>query len=217
MSEDINSINWSIALDLTGHKYGKLSVIKPVGKNKHGKVLWLCKCECGNETITSSNSLRRGHTISCGCAHLEKIAKGNPKHGLTNAKLYPVWVMMKDRCMNSNNKEYKNYGGRGVTVCNEWKNNFQAFYDWAMTNGYVEGLSIDRIDNNGNYEPSNCRWATRREQQLNTTRNKRITYNGKTQTLTEWSEELNVRFNKLWERLYKLNWSVERAFTTGGN
>ena len=213
---NVGAITEARAMNLTGCKFGLLTVIKRTDNDRHGKARWLCKCSCGGETIAISSDLKRGHTKSCGCVHLEKISHGNPKHNLANTKLYKVWAVMKDRCLNSKNKSYNNYGGRGITVCEEWRNDFKVFYGWAMNNGYSDGLSIDRIDNNGNYEPNNCRWATKRQQQLNTRRNKLITYNGKTQTLTEWSDELNIRFNKLWSRLYKLKWSAEQAFEKGG-
>ena len=153
-------------IDLTGKRFGRLLVVEK-SESKNGYAAWLCRCDCGNEKIISGNELRKGKAKSCGCLRKEVATKTFIKHGKTNTLLYEVWKSMKARCNNLNNKRYSSYGGRGITVCDEWRESFQAFYDWAMINGYREGLSIDRIDNDGNYEPSNCRWATASEQQKN--------------------------------------------------
>jgi len=140
---------------------------------------------------------------SCGCNTFT--------HRKTNHLLYRTWNHMKQRCINPNVKEYKNYGGRGISVCKEWKNDFKAFYNWAMDNGYKSNLTIDRIDNNQGYYPNNCRWATNKEQQRNTRHNHLITYKGKTYCITEWAEILNINVSTLYCRL-KRNWSVEKTF-----
>lgn len=157
--------------DLTGKKFGRLTVIKYYGSNKHGRALWLCQCDCGNTKIVLGNSLNSKLTLSCGCYNKEIIKKCNSKHNMAYSKLYKVWQGMKTRCYNKNFMYYCNYGGRGITICDEWKSNFSNFYEWSINNGYEEGLTIDRINNDGNYEPSNCRWVTRAEQN----RNKRYT------------------------------------------
>ena len=159
--------------DLTGKKFGKLTVIKYYGSNKYKRALWLCKCDCGNIKVIVGNSLISGLTISCGCYNKESASKRFTKHKLSSCKLYKVWHGMKTRCYDKNFIYYCNYGGRGIKICDEWKNNFTTFYNWAIANGYKEGLTIDRINNDGNYEPSNCRWATRAEQNRNKRYNKR--------------------------------------------
>lgn len=145
-------------------------------------------------------------------------------------RLHRIHCNMKNRCYNPDFKEYKNYGGRGITVCSEWLNSEKtkikgthisntskgliAFKKWAMENGYADELTLDRIDNNGNYEPSNCRWVTRKVQNNNRTNNHYITYKGKTQSISQWSDELGIKRQKLVDRFWKLGWSIERAFTT---
>ncbi len=129
-------------------------------------------------------------------------------------KLHPVWRNMKGRCYNPKHEKYPVYGGRGIKICDEWRNSFQAFYDWAMTHGYQDGLSIDRIDVNGNYEPSNCRFATRKEQGRNIRNNRHVTYKGETKTIPEWSEIAGLPYMVVYSRLVYHGWSVERALTT---
>lgn len=137
----------------------------------------------------------------------------NLKHGMSSHRLYSIWDSMKSRCYRKTTAPYAKYGGRGITVCDEWKNSFQAFYDWAMENGYRDDLSIDRIDVNGSYCPENCRWVTMREQENNRRNNKLITYNGETHTQAEWCELLSIPPHVMTNRL-KRGWSIERAFTT---
>lgn len=155
--------------DLTGRKFGKLTVVEFKGSNNKTGALWLCKCECGNEKIITSRNLLSGVTKSCGCLSKEK--PNHTTHGLCYTRLHGVWASMKSRCYNPNNKRYKNYGGRGIKVCDEWQE-FRPFYNWAIANGYDENAprgqyTIDRIDVNGDYEPHNCRWITIEEQQKN--------------------------------------------------
>lgn len=141
----------------------------------------------------------------------------NTKHGMYRTRVYCCWNDMKQRCFNPNNKAYPNYGARGIKVCDDWldkENGFMNFYNWAMENGYQDNLTLDRIDVNGNYEPSNCRWLTIQEQQFNKTTNHLITFNEKTQTTAEWGKELNISPILLSSRLNKLNWSIEKALST---
>lgn len=153
--------------NLVGNKYGKLKVIKFNGKNKHNKSIWLCKCDCGKEIVCIGGDLTRGHTTSCGCSRI--------KHNLRDTRLYSIWSSMKNRCNSKNNTKYSYYGGSGITVCKEWSKSFTDFYEWAINNGYSDDLTLDRINPNGNYEPSNCRWANKTIQALNTKLDKRST------------------------------------------
>ena len=185
--------------DLTGKKFGRLTVIKKVGMNKNYISKWLCKCDCGNEIVVYRNnlSINSTRTVSCGCWKKEHIVKHN-KH---RTKLYTVYLSMKQRCYNSNNPAYSYYGGRGIKICDEWLNNFINFYNWSIENGYKDGLSIDRIDVNGNYEPNNCRWVTQKVQMNNTRRNHYITNKGETHTISEWSRILNKDYDKFYKEL----------------
>lgn len=138
------------------------------------------------------------------------------KHGQSNTRLYTIWEHVKARCLNKNDDAYRHYGGRGITICNDWLD-FIPFYNWAITNGYNEKLTIDRIDVNKGYYPENCRWATRKQQSNNTRITKRINYNGTIKTLSEWSDELCINPDTLYSRIFRWNWSIERAFTTPTN
>lgn len=154
--------------DLTNSKFGKLTAIHPQRTNT-GLYGWLCRCDCGKETVVRTTALTHGHTTSCGCYahHLREKGIPNTKHGHTHHRLYSIWCDIKSCCTNPNVPCYKYYGGRGITICNEWGNNFQSFFEWSIANGYAENLTIDRIDNDGNYTPTNCRWVTMAVQNKN--------------------------------------------------
>lgn len=195
---------------LEGRKFGRLTVIK-YEYSKNYKRYWLCKCECGNEKYISTSKLTTGNTISCGCYQKENIKNGlNYKHGLRKTRLYRIWVNMKTRCCNTNDNHFKDYGARGIKICDEWLNDFMNFYNWSMENGYKDNLTIDRIDVNGNYEPSNCRWATILEQNRNRRVVKVITFNGKSQTISQWSSELKLGKETIRERIKK-GWTIEEC------
>ena len=197
-------------IDLTGKRFGMLTVICRA-EDKNGDVMWQCKCDCGCEKAVRGESLRYGTAKSCGCWIRKNLLEINTKHGKTDTKLYGVWSTMKTRCLNPNSVSYKLYGKRGIKVCEEWVNDFQAFYEWAVSTGYHEGLSIDRIDVNGDYEPNNCRWADA-ETQANNRRNSHIvTLNGESHTIAEWSKITGIKSSTLYMRLNKYGYSVEDA------
>ena len=200
-------------LNLTGERFGKLVVIKTAGKTKNGAYLWKCKCDCGNEIIANVGNLKNGHTKSCGCLRVDRCKTNFTKHGLEHTRLYGIWSDMRLRCYDEKNIAYHRYGGRGITICDEWKNDVKAFYDWATANGYKDSLTIDRIDNDGNYCPENCRWATVKEQASNRRSNILVTHNGKTQTTKKWANEVGTPYKVVWARMQKLGWSAERALT----
>lgn len=195
--------------DLTGKTFGRLTVIERAGSH-NGRALWLCSCQCGRTVIKVGKRLLSGQCKSCGCGEYENRVKNVTSHRLSNTRLYTIWQGIKQRCYYSKHKSYKNYGGRGITVCDEWKNDFKAFYDWAIANGYRDDLSIDRIDVNGNYEPNNCRWATYFEQSRNLSTNVNVTLNGETKILTDWLKILNIPYHKVHYLLQK-GLSIEAA------
>ena len=163
--------------DLLGKRFDRLVVIERAENTKQGDAQWLCRCDCGNEKIIRANALKTGRTRSCGCLLSEcskkRMAKLMTKHGKSNSRLYRVWASMKERCSSANNKGYDNYGGRGISVCDKWQE-FEPFYKWAIANGYKKRLEIDRIDNDGNYEPDNCRWVTSKQNCRNTRKNIKV-------------------------------------------
>ena len=163
-------------VDLKNKRFANLVVIECVGRDKHGNALWNCRCDCGNEKVIRRGVLLSGKAKSCGCMHREASIKAHTIHGKYKSKIYSTWHGMKDRCCNENTKYYKFYGGRGITVCDEWKDNFQAFYDYVSQLSHYgeEGYTLDRINNEGNYEPGNVRWATKKEQASNRRRRQNV-------------------------------------------
>lgn len=198
--------------DLTGQKFGRLTVIKRADNNKNGSTRWLCKCDCGNEKIVEGGHLRSNKIKSCGCLLTDILIKRNYTHGMTNTRLFHIWQGIKIRCYNKNFEHYKYYGGRGITMYAEWENDFMSFYDWAMENGYKENLTIDRIDVNGNYCPKNCRWVTQKEQNRNTRKNRLITFNGETHCIGEWAEITGINKSTLCTRYYRDKKQGEELF-----
>ena len=201
--------------DLTGARYGFFTVVERA-KNQGKKPMWLCKCDCGKMKEVRADSLKSGAIKSCGCYQKEQL-KGNSRaatHGKRKTRLYSIWEHIKQRCFNETNNEFHLYGGRGVTMCDEWRNSFEAFYEWAMANGYADNLTIDRIDNNGNYEPSNCRWATSQTQANNRRNNHLITYNNETHTIAEWARITGLSARKIYDRYVRGKWSAEKTLET---
>lgn len=202
--------------DITGQRFGRLIAKSIAYKDKHGSWKWNCDCDCGNSCIVDGGSLRSGTTQSCGCYKKERLRFNHLQHGVSRTALAAVRNAMIQRCCNSNSKDYPNYGGRGITVCAEWKSNPISFYDWAFSHGYKKGLCIERINNDGNYEPSNCKWATKEEQNNNQRSNRFLTYNGETKNLTQWAKEKKVSRYCLDDRL-KRGWTIEETLTTPVN
>ena len=190
----LNPERW---VDLTGRRFNKLIVVEKAYKNGYF-VYWRCKCDCGNETIVYSGNLTGGVTRSCGCYNKERIKEANVTHGDSDTRLYSIYLGMKNRCYNKNEPAYNRYGGRGIKVCDEWREKgtgFVSFKQWALKNGYSDKLTIDRIDVNGNYEPSNCRWADIYTQANNKRSNRYFIYNGVKKSMAEWSKDLGISYS----------------------
>ena len=200
--------------DLIGRRLGRLVVIALVGKmsgvkNRH--MFWWCKCDCGKELLVDGVNLRSGTTKSCGCYNDERRIEVHTTHGLSKTPIERTYRSMLIRCYKEEDKSFKDYGGRGIYVCDGWRGK-DGLKNFAEDMGErPEGTQIDRIDNNGPYSPENCRWATNKENCRNKRSTKFITFNGKTQSLPDWAEELNIHYKALWSRVDR--WGVERAFT----
>lgn len=203
------------AKDITGQRFGRLVAIRPVGRNKQACIVWECKCDCGNTKAISGAELRRGHTRSCGCFEAESRSTRAITHGLSNKRIYITWRNMMLRCHNPSHKSHEGYGSRGIRVCDDWKVSVESFcaYVSQLPHYGEKDRTLDRINNNGNYEPGNVRWATATEQNRNKRTCKVIEFNGKSQNVSEWASELNMIDITLGARLRK-GWSVERALTT---
>lgn len=187
----------SAVKDLTGQRYGRLVVICREGSTDTGRATWLCKCDCGTVSVKIGKLLVNGHCKSCGCGEYENRVKNCTSHKLSNTRLYNIWCGMKQRCYYTKHKDYHNYGGRGIVICDSWKDDFLSFYGWALRNGYNDDLTIDRIDSDGNYSPDNCRWVTAKDQARNTRHVKLITIKGETKTATEWCDLLKLDYSTL--------------------
>lgn len=209
--KDLNKVK-----DLTGKRFGKLVVIG-IDDSSGRKTYWFCKCDCGNTKRVRSDSLQNGSIKSCGCLKKEqdeinlsstksKITKETRGYASGNTRLYEIWQGMKRRCYNDTDARYCRYGGRGITVCDEWRNDFGSFHDWALENGYNDELTIDRIDNNGNYEPNNCRWSTMSEQCRNRSTNINIKIGNATKTLAEWCKIFDVPYSRVSARYHRDNY-----------
>ena len=199
-------------INLTGKKFARLYLTGNFFLTKQGRRKWECRCDCGKTTWAVTNNLLSGKTKSCGCWNEEVKSKTHTKHGMSQSRIYRIWSNMKARCECKTNDAYSIYGGRGISVCKEW-HDFETFEKLAKENGYGEKLTIDRIDNNGNYCPENCRWATAKEQGNNTRSCRKITYKGKTKTMRGWEEEMGLSKGVIYWRL-KHGWSEKEAIET---
>jgi hypothetical protein len=188
-------------IDYTGKRFGRLIAIGKVVIDKRG--YYICKCDCGNERTIRSDSLVSGKSKSCGCLSPDVNQEVHKIHGDSSTRLYKIHKKMISRCYNKENDRFHRYGQRGITVCDEWLRDYEAFKEWSLCNGYDEDLSIDRINNDGNYEPSNCRWTTVKVQSNNTSRNRYIEFNGETKTLAEWCQELNYPYGSTRQMLIR--------------
>lgn len=192
-----------------GHKYNHLTAIKPVGGGK-----FLFRCDCGIEKEISGYHVVKGLTISCGSCefHIKEMSEKSRTHGLSDTRFYEQYRGMLKRCYDCNAINYKDYGGRGITVCDEWRNDPAAFRDWAIENGWEEGLTLDRVNNDGPYCPTNCRWVTTKEQAKNKRSNLLLSFRGQTKIAADWADELGIPRKTLYERLRK-GWTVEEALS----
>lgn len=207
-------------INLVGEKFGRLTVIdemepyvSPSGK-KSAK--FKCQCDCGNIVTVTARNLKNGNVKSCGCLKSELSAQRNKlqkrKYNYTIKRLFDIYKGMLNRCYNENSEKYISYGGRGIKVCDEWVKNYETFEEWALSHGYADHLTLDRIDVNGNYEPSNCRWATAKEQANNTRFNHYLEYNGESHTISEWSDITGISQRNIQNRL-KLGWPIGDILT----
>lgn len=192
-------------IDLSGQKFGRWTVISYAGKGK-----WNCKCLCGTEKVVRGTHMKSGASKSCGCYGHDVLIKRNTIHGQNKTPIHYLWLDINKRCNNTNYKQFKDYGGRGIRVCDEWRKNFVAFRDWCLSNGYEKGLTIDRIDNDKGYSPDNCRFVGRIVQNNNKRSNHKITVDGKTKTIMQWSREFCINESVIRGRLRR-GWSEEDA------
>lgn len=199
------------AVDLTGAKFHRWTVVggyQRIDKQSY----WLCRCECGTEKIVASGSLKNGSSKSCGCYRSETVKNKETTHGLSKSPEWNTWSNIKQRCYNQNNERYREYGGRGIKVCERWLESFENFYE-DMGNR-PEGMTIERIDADGDYCPENCRWATWHEQRRNKQDTDMIEFDGKIMCLSDWAAYVGISQPLLWKRIHSLGWNVEKALTT---
>lgn len=185
--------------DMTGFVVGRLTVLEFAGRDRGGNIVWKCRCECGNISMVSTARLREKQTFSCGCYIKDVTSERSITHGRAHTPECEAWRQMKQRCLNKKGRFYRNYGGRGISICQQWMNSFEAFYA-DMGPRPSKRHSLDRIDNDGNYEPKNCRWATKKQQSRNVRTNAKITHDGQTLTIVEWSEKTGIPYSRIRNR-----------------
>lgn len=200
----------STLIDLTGNKYGKLTVIGRQPNAPCGVTVWECKCDCGNTKNVRGNNLKSGAVKSCGCL-LKEAPKLRATHNMSETRLYREWASMKARCSYSSQACYKSYGARGIKVCEEWEHSFSDFAGWALSHGYNDGLTLERIDVDKGYSPNNCKWITLGEQANNRRTNVLITYQGETLNLSQWCKRFGKDYRLVHNRMRKNGWSFEKA------
>lgn len=197
--------------EIIGLRFGRLVVESTSQEN--GRTICHCICDCGNRKLVRRDHLTGGKIISCGCYQHEIAGRTNRTHGMSRNRIYRIWKSLRNRCENANIPQYSDWGGRGITVCEEW-HSFEQFYEWAIRHGYSDNLSIDRKDNEGDYCPENCRWTTAKEQALNRRSNVLITHNGVTKHISEWDKDIGSSKSGRVRARLNAGWSVERAVTT---
>lgn len=203
-------------MDLTGHRYGKLVVLEYVGRNTSNRPLWKCQCDCGKMHIASTLDLRNGDTISCGCHKAKCLSNAMKKHGYSTERLYTKWKGIHQRCYNPKCQMYKYYGGKGVQMCEEWKTDYTKFREWAYANGFDENAkgydqTLDRIDCDGNYEPSNCRWTDMTTQSRNRGFTRKVTYRGEYLHIFTLADKYHLSHDNLYRRIVEKHMSPEAA------
>ncbi|PFP30231.1 hypothetical protein COJ96_05830 [Bacillus sp. AFS073361] len=198
-------------VDHTGRQFGRLTAIRKVIINNRGH--YVCRCECGNERIIRGDSLVGGKSKSCGCLSPDVNQEVHKTHGDSATRLYNIYHKMISRCYHKENDRFHRYGQRGISICNEWLNDYESFKEWSLSNGYTDDLSIDRINNDGNYEPSNCRWTTVIVQSNNTSRTRKIEFNGEIKSISEWCRELNYSYGTTRKLLKQGHKTPDEIFT----
>lgn len=196
-----------------GKKFNSLTILDVEVSDKRVRYRFVCKCDCGNTTIVRTGRVINGYTKTCGCRNKGYNYHDADQLSIKYRNIYSIWNTMRHRCYDPKNHKFKNYGARGIVVCDEWKYKFEPFLTWALQNGYKKGLTIDRINNDGNYEPSNCRWANPTTQARNKTTNKLVTYKGETKCVAQWCDDLNISYDTVRARI-RLGWSADKAFET---
>lgn len=194
-------------------KIGSFTILEDVGVKKNSRFV-LCRCDCGVTKEVRLSDIKNGSSNNCGCKRKRMMSVKNITHGLSGHPLYRIWRGIIERCFYEKHKAFNRYGGRGITVCEEWRNDFVAFYNWAIANGWQPGLEVDRRNNDGDYEPGNCRCVTQLINSRNKSSNRFLTHNGVTMCMSEWAEKVGIDQNTIKDRLNKLKWSVEKAITT---
>ena len=206
-------------IDLTGRRFGKLVVIERA-ENVGKRIKWKCQCDCGKQTVVYGENLVKGHTTSCGCYRDDMRGKLHHKHGMKHARIYTVWCKVKDRCYQPSNSSYPRYGGRGITMCDEWRDDPMSFINWSYENGYDENAgygecTLDRIDNSKGYCPENCRWVDEKTQANNRRSNLLIAHNGETKTLAQWRDHFGMTQSKAYYHLVTKGRSIQELIDKG--